>query len=61
MSDGQSKKLIKILFVATFILSSLTITHIHNETCSYDPETGTGCIHESDSNVNPKNENKPVG
>ena len=55
----MKKNLIKILFVSTFLFYSLTINHIHNETCGYDLETGNGCIYEFDPNIHPNNEDKP--
>lgn len=42
------KKLVSLLLVSVFGLTCLVgqYTHVHDENCGYDPETGEGCTHE---------------
>lgn len=42
------KKLVSLLLVSVFGLTCLVgqCTHVHDENCGYDPETGEGCTHE---------------
>lgn len=42
------KKLVGLLLVSLFALTCTVgqCTHVHDENCGYDPETGDGCTHQ---------------
>lgn len=54
------KKVLTVLFAVAFALACTlgNCTHVHDENCGYDPETGEGCTHQCEV-LNPLVEREP--
>ena len=54
------KKVLSFLLVSILALTCTVgqCTHVHDENCGYNPETGEGCTHVCEY-IDPKNEKNP--
>lgn len=55
------KKILSLLLVTVLALTCTVghCTHVHDENCGYDPETGEGCTHVCDYGISPANDKDP--
>lgn len=54
-----SKLLVTIMLLS--LTAGLTCTHVHDDQCGYNPETGEGCTHVCEYDISPLNEDKDGG
>ena len=60
MRGFKMKKILSFLLVSILALTCTVghCTHVHDENCGYNPETGEGCTHVCEY-VDPQNDKNP--